>query len=239
MQDNQSPQRIHHIIRELEELWQYPHEPSTDDLTKITEFIVSLQEPYKTIGLQKIAEHTISNISLHILAIMALFQQKATEEGISPQNRDETFNQINPKAFQILDELNKHFSINSLDELVALSNITIGLQTLSQVNTASEAQSWLYELPTMYYQQLKQENLVVNATPVRPMVFVGKETPFISPANWLTYDTVYLSQHAGPSYVISSPGASAVPFAVFGSPIEPIEVKVILEPGKKTPSRAA
>src|SRR5713101_2925626 len=162
MQNDQLLLRTQRIIEHLEDLWDYPQEPSPDVLRQITEFVVGLQEPYKTIGLKKIAEHTISNMSLHILATMATFQQKAEEEGIRSEDRQETLAHVQPETFRILHELSKPVSVRSLDDLAALTNITVSLQTLSQNDSAEAAQSWLYELPTMYYRQLTQENLVVN-----------------------------------------------------------------------------
>lgn len=162
MQNSQELLRTQRIIEHLAELWRYPQEPSPDELRHITEFVIGLQEPYRTIGLEKIAEHTISNLSLHILALMATFQQKAEQEGISAEARQETFDQIQPEAFRILDQLSKHVSVESLDDLVALTNITVSLQTLSRSDTAEAAQSWLYELPTIYYRQLTQESLMLS-----------------------------------------------------------------------------
>ena len=77
MQDDQLSLRNQHIIEHLEKLWQTPQEPSLDILKQIIEFVVGLEEPYQTIGSKKIAEHAISNMSLHILSLMATFQQKA------------------------------------------------------------------------------------------------------------------------------------------------------------------
>jgi len=162
MQDYLASQSTQHVIEHLQDIWRYPQEPSPDVLRQITEFVIGLEEPYRTIGFQKITEHTISNMSLHILALMAIFQQKAEQEGISLENRDKTFDHIKQEAFQILDALSKNISVQSLDDLAVLSNITVGLQTLSRTDSAQEAQSWLYELPTMYYHQLEQEKLVIK-----------------------------------------------------------------------------
>ncbi|MEO7019540.1 MAG: hypothetical protein ABI234_05265 [Ktedonobacteraceae bacterium] len=175
---DQSSQRVHNILEHLEELWQLPHEPSAADLKNITEFVIGLQEPYRTIGLRQIAEHTMSNIHLQILSLMALFQQKAEEEGISLASQYKTFEQINPIAFQVMDDVNKNCSISSFEDLSALCSIAVGLQMLSQSDSAQEAQSWLYELPTTYYQQLEQEKLIIPGT---------SDIPF---KNWTSYVSV-------------------------------------------------
>src|SRR5260370_16806611 len=162
MQNDQSLPRTQRIIEHLEGLWRCPQEPSPNELRQITEFIVSLQEPYRSTGLEIIARHTVSNMSLHILALMATFQQKAEQEAISTEDRKETFEHIQPEAFRILDELSKHVSVRSLDVLAALTNITVSLQTFSQNDSPQPAQSWLSTFPTLNYPQLAKEILVVK-----------------------------------------------------------------------------
>ena len=48
----------------------------------------------------------------------------------------------------------------NFDELVALYNITIKLYTLSSVETAEEAQEWLYDLPATYIRRLQQAGML-------------------------------------------------------------------------------
>jgi len=191
MQNDQELLRTQRIIEHLADQWRYPQEPSPEELRHITEFVIGLQEPYRTIGLEKIAEHTISNMSLHILALMATFQQKAEQEGILPEDRKETFDHIQPGAFGILRELGKHISVQSLDDLAALTNITVSLQTLSRSDTAEAAQSWLYELPTIYYRQLTQESLMVSvhvlemgSADVKWMPYNAASTGFLVLGTW-------------------------------------------------------
>lgn len=52
--------------------------------------LLRLPELYKMIGLQKIAEHSVNIMSLHILSLLELFLREATIEGIGPQERAET-----------------------------------------------------------------------------------------------------------------------------------------------------
>lgn len=176
------------IIEHLETLWKYSQEPSPESLKRIAEFINTLNEPYKTIGLTKIAEHAIGNMALHMLALMATFQQKSQEEGISSEEYRKTFERISPEVFRLLDDLSKNVSIHSFDDLAALSNITLELQTLSQTDSADEARSWLIELPTMYSQQLAQENLIVGTYLVEPKVTKGV-TLSSSIVGWTSYRT--------------------------------------------------
>jgi len=154
--------RNQRVLEYLEDLWKRPHMPSQEDLKRISEFVVSLPEEYRSVGLTTIANHFVNNMSLHMLELMATFQQKAEQEGISSRECKKTFDKTLPKAFQVLAALNTQASVQSLDSLVALSNITIALYTLSWSDSAEEAQSLLYELPTMYYERLTQENLVVK-----------------------------------------------------------------------------
>jgi len=151
------------IIGQLEALWRSSQDISSDTLKSITEMLLQFPDTYKTIGLQKIAEHSISAINLHILSLMALLQREASAEGIDSQELAETLEQVQPVLFQIIDRLSKDLSLSSLDDLAVLSNIVISLQTLSRTHSAQEAQSWLYELPTMCYQQLSQEHLLKEA----------------------------------------------------------------------------
>ncbi len=60
-------------------------------------------------------------------------------------------------------ELNRNIFIQSLDDLLTLSNITFGLYGLSQVDSAESAQRWMYKLPKLYHSQLAQEHLVISA----------------------------------------------------------------------------
>jgi hypothetical protein len=231
MQDKQSTQRTQHILEQLEDLSTYPQEPAPDVLRQITEFIVGLQEPYRAMGLKKIAEHIVSNMSLHVLALMVTFQQKAEEEGISLENRDEAIEHIKPVAFEILDKLSKGISIQSLDDIVALNNISVGLQTLSQSDSAEEAQSWLYELPAIYYRQLTQENLLVNVH-IPEMkssnVILSQAPPHFS---WISFDTTQ-------GIVLSGTGATQV--TIHAEKEEaPIEVLVSLESDTMAVSYAA
>src|SRR5947209_576821 len=128
--------RIQNILEYLADLWKSSHIPSNEDLKRIAEFVVLLPEAYKSTALTTLAEHFVNSIGLHILDLMATYQQKAEQEGISAEDVQRTFEDIFPGAFSILETLRKQLSVQSLDALAALSNITIPLYTLSKVDSA-------------------------------------------------------------------------------------------------------
>jgi len=156
------PQHTQQLINYLENLWERPQEPTTEVLKRVTAFVAHLPEPYKIMGLSKIAEYLVSRMGLHFLDLMAAFKQKANEEGISLEEYIQTVQGVLPELFPEIMGLSKHVSIRSLEDLIALSNITLSLHNLSRADSADEAQSWIYELPQIYWSQLSQEHLVTN-----------------------------------------------------------------------------
>ncbi len=162
MQNPEVLPRSKHLIEHLEDSWKQQLEISSEKLRQIVELVVNLKEPYRTVGLKVVAEHIVNDMSLHILDILSTFQQKAEEDGISPEDCKETLEFVLPKTFQVLDKLTKNLSIQSLDDVATLSNITLSLQSPSDTSSADEAQSLLYELPEMYYSQLTYEHLVTK-----------------------------------------------------------------------------
>lgn len=154
--------RTQRILEHLEQQLERTHEPSHKDFKRIIESVLSGPEVYRTTGLTTIAGHFVNGIELHLLALVAIFQEKAEQEGISSKEREMTLDNVLPEAFQTLAALSKQVSVKSLDELAALNNITIRLYTLSSVETAEDAQRWLYELPTTYSRRLKQAGLLVD-----------------------------------------------------------------------------
>lgn len=138
------------------------HEPSHENFKRIIESVLTIPETYKAIGLTTIAEHFVNGIEMHLLELIAIFEEKAEIEGISRRECQETLQSVLPEAFQTLAALKKQLCITSLDELAALNNITIRLYTLSISETATEAQQWLYELPATYLRQLHQAGLLID-----------------------------------------------------------------------------
>lgn len=155
--------RTQRILEYLAEQWQDIQEPSGETLKRVAEFVVGLPEEYKVKGLTAIGNYLANNLILHFLDIMVIFWQKAEQEGIDLEEREQYLNYVLTELFPKMVGLNRAIFIESLDELAALSNITLSLQTLSHADTAVEAQSWMYELPKIYPCELAQENLVTKA----------------------------------------------------------------------------
>ena len=156
-------QRIRHLIDSLAELWQRPHQPSSERLQHIVEFVIEFPEPYRAMAMTKVAEYLVDAMGLHYLDIMTTFRQKAEEEGIDTEEREGTLQDIMADLYPAMMRLNRSISIHSLDDLINLSNITFGLYGLSQVNSAERAQRWLYRLPRLYHDQLAQEHLITDS----------------------------------------------------------------------------
>jgi hypothetical protein len=154
--------RNQQLISYLEDLWKRPYRPSSETLKRIIAFLTQFPETYQVLGMTKIAEYLASTLSLHFLDIMAIFQQKAEAEGIGKEEQIETLRGVMPELFPEMMGISKHILVRSLDDLVTLGNITLSLYTLSQVDTAEEAQGWMYELPVLYWRQLTQERLITN-----------------------------------------------------------------------------
>lgn len=155
-------QHTRHLIETLAELWQRPHQPSPERLLNIIEFVVDFPEPYRTMAMAKVAEYLVDAMGLHYLDIMTTFRQKAEEEGIDTEERQDALQNIMADLYPTMMRLNRSVSIHSLDDLINLGNITFGLYGLSQVNSAERAQRWLYRLPRLYHDQLAQEHLISN-----------------------------------------------------------------------------
>ena len=149
-----------HILDFLDKQLERPHEPSNSDFRGIIESVMTESEIYRTAGLTVIAEHFVSGMRLHVLDLVATFKRKAIQEGLTHGEYETTLNDVLPKIFSAIEQLRKQISIQSLDELVALYNITIKLYTLSSVETAEEAQEWLYDLPATYIRRLQQAGML-------------------------------------------------------------------------------
>lgn len=88
MSDGQFTQRERNIIEQLELVWQFPREISTQTLTQITEMVLRLPEPFQGVGLHTLAEYATSLLNLHILSFVDLFQRQAHAEHISARERN-------------------------------------------------------------------------------------------------------------------------------------------------------
>src|SRR5579872_7405351 len=217
--------RVQNIIEYLADLWKRPHTPSNEDLKRITEFVVRLPEAYRYTGLTTLAELFVNGISLHMLDLMATYQQKAGQEGESAEDIQRTFEDIFPRAVSTLETLRKQLSIQSLDALAALSNITIPLYTLSRADSAEEAQSWLYELSESYQDELQQEIMLTDAQD--QVTYPGNSATIHSSTftDWPTYQQA-------PGYIASGMGMAQTNEYI-GTPLTPKIVPIFY---KKTPA---
>lgn len=154
--------RNQQLLNYLQDLWNRPFNPSSETLKRIAEFLTQLPEFYQVLGMTKIAEYFVSILGLHFLDLLATFQQKAEDEGIDREELIQTIKGAMPELFPEMMGISKQVLVRSLDDLITLGNITLSLHTLSQADTAEEAQSWIYDLPGLYLHQLTQERLLTN-----------------------------------------------------------------------------
>ncbi len=155
-------QRTQHLVDSLKDLWNRPHTPSREELNRILEFVVHLPDSYRAAALTTIAENLVSSIGLHYLDILAIFREKAGQEGIDAEEQEATLVDSITELFPLLMGLSKRIVVQSLDDLATLSAITIGLYGLSHAESAEQAQRWIYSLPKVYMRQLTQEHLLAN-----------------------------------------------------------------------------
>ena len=195
-------QRTRYLVEYLENLWQRPHEISVESLKRITDFMVHIPEPYQvyqSMAMSKIAEYLVNIMSLHFLHLVALFREKAGQEGIVTEEREAILHSITTEVLPEMMSLSRHVVIRSIDDLVTLSNITFGLYALSQAESAEDAQNWLYELPVLYRRQLVQERLV---TSIQAQIVVTRNTAISHARGYISWDSslpapipVSLEQH--------------------------------------------
>ncbi|SRR6266849_616515 len=160
-------QRMQHLVDSLKDLWNRPHTPSHEELNRILEFVVHLPGSYHAAALTTIAENLVSSMELHYLDILATFREKAGQEGIDAEEQEATLVDSMTEVFPLLMGLSKRIVVQSLDDLATLSAITIGLYGLSHVESAEQAQRWIYSLPKVYMRQLAQEHLFANPQTAR------------------------------------------------------------------------
>lgn len=146
------------LLTRFEELWQNPYELSFDTLKRL---ITDLPEESRVFGIETLAEYLVNAMKLHFLDIVAIFHQKAEEEGIDERESAETISDVMPEAFQMLQNIGSQLSVHSVEGLLILANITFGLYALSEVESAEEAQRWMYKLPKIYRNRLDEEHLIV------------------------------------------------------------------------------
>lgn len=176
MQEYVSP-RMSHILEHLKNLRQQPHVVCGQREQKLSvevleRIIVGLPEEGGDAGIETITEYLVNFLKLHFLDIVATFQQKAVEEGMDVAERDEIVRDAMTESFQTVQKLGKLLSVQTVGELLLLSNITFGLYALSQSETAEKAQRWIYKLPKIYRHRLEQEHLIADRIQATVMVSI-------------------------------------------------------------------
>ena len=104
-------------------------------------------------ALQTIAEQFVAAMKLHLLRITVIFYQRAEQEGIAEEERDETL-QGTREELHNFGGLTYKITVNTLEALARLGEITVSILDLSQCSSAEAAQSWLYDLPVIYQESL-------------------------------------------------------------------------------------
>ncbi len=150
-------------IKHLENQWRSVDEASSIRFRPLIELIVSLDEEDRTAWLTEIAKHLANILCQHFLEMLVIFAQRAEQEEIDLEEREGTFHDTLEASFPLMLGLSSNISIQSLNDLLTLSNITVGLYRLSHVDSAERAQRWMYKLPKQYRSQLAQAHLIINA----------------------------------------------------------------------------
>ena len=176
MQNTQMSQRTQRILKHLEDNWEALPLLSRDALKRT--LLTALQIPqYDIVALKDIANHMVSTMNLHLWNMVGILQENAEQEGIRAQDCEETLTDVLPKMTRLMDDIHKRLSIQTLDDLATLVNITVNLQILSQSDFADDAQDWLYGLPELYHGRLQQEHLLADV-PVHTEIYQAYPQPF-------------------------------------------------------------
>lgn len=167
----------------LQKQWQALHEPAFTHLQPLIASVIPLPEDYLAKGLTAIAKNLVNGMNLHFLELLAIFQQKAEQEGIDQEEIEGTLADVLPELFSTMMVLSDQVTIHSLDDLMTLSNITLSLCKLSHSETAEKAQRWVYKLPKLYRSQLEQAHLLAS-TQLQPGASIAM--PIMSTQTHLT-----------------------------------------------------
>jgi hypothetical protein len=148
------------VIEYLQDSWQSLRDTTPDVTASIAKFITDLPEQYKKLAINLVANHINNTMGLHFLTLLATFEEKADQDGISPEDCQETLADALPETLRILGKITTHLSIQSLDDLGTLCNIASSLITLTETSSAEEAENWIDSLPALYYRQLERKNFI-------------------------------------------------------------------------------
>jgi len=216
MQREQLSPRNQRLLEHLESVWQRQKSLPPDALKHITRLVISFPEEHKAAGLRMLADDVISSMRLHLLGLVEAFKRYAEQEDISLEDRDETLQDTLPEIFNTIKKIDEQLTVRSLDDLTALVNITVSLQSVSQARSADEAQSSLYELASLYYKRLVEEGLLVDAQKTEQDVVSMWHRPVAPFSAW-----VYFDGHPGPM-ALSAESVPTVPQCTM-----PVKVRVV------------
>jgi hypothetical protein len=161
---NQVPKLSPRRERLVKQIAQHLQNPAEHSFECLEEIIAALPEPSLQQFIEVLAERMVNTMSLHFfLDLVPTFSQNAAEEGIDQEEVAEVLSdkEVLAGTQQLLD-LPKRLAVHSLDELLRIEQITLGLRSLSNVKTAYDAQRWLYQLPTVYQNKLNHEHLITD-----------------------------------------------------------------------------
>jgi hypothetical protein len=151
------------MIEQLAQQWQQLPEPGPEDLRQILRLALTLSGEYQSAALTAVAHHLANGFVLHFFQLLDIFYQKAEEEGITSAERAACLHDVLNELLTRLIGSNRALSIHSIQNLSTFSAFVKHLQTLSHAETAEDARIWMYELPTLYQDELQRENLLVGS----------------------------------------------------------------------------
>jgi len=185
--------RDQNVIEHFKNACENFQEISPELLADISKFIISLEDSHKNTALKMIADYIVSTMKMHILSLMTTLQNNAEQDDIWPEHCKETIEQVLPEAFRLL---NGDIAIQSLDELYTLAHITGSLQTLSITTSAAMAQNWLYDLVSMYHEELEEhfENRMDKKMEASGPVNSEKKCTFVGILKDTKPNAIYSSQ---------------------------------------------
>lgn len=163
-QGQEISQRTQSLLASLQDIMSQFQELSHVDVRRILEMAVRFPEQYRATALKSIAEKLVSSMAMHYLDILAVFRQKAEQEDIDAEEQAATITDCMTDLFPMIAGLSHKIAIQTLDDLVTLAAITVGFYGMSHVETAEQAQHWLYALPQEYAGRLAQEHLIATSS---------------------------------------------------------------------------
>jgi hypothetical protein len=106
-------------------------------------------------AIQAVGEQFVFAMKLHILQLTALFYQQAEAEGISPEDRDETLQDVEADLREMMT-LDQRLKIDSVGDLFKLGTIATGIMNFGHFKIAEETKGSLYSLPNLYQSWLEE-----------------------------------------------------------------------------------